>query len=117
MFLGCARATNPGEWAKVSNYIPWLREHISGDFTPLSTEGASFKKYKLYYVEARFEGCRKPFYGLTKPAVVQVQNVVGLISHTFDEIKTNGNRSKVRSGFNKCKFLNGTILLKKVLVR
>ena len=26
--IGCASAENPGEWAKVSNYIDWIEERL-----------------------------------------------------------------------------------------
>jgi len=39
--IGCARAGNPGEWAKVSNYIPWIRQHLTTSMSTLSTTVAS----------------------------------------------------------------------------
>lgn len=39
--IGCARAGNPGEWAKVSNYIPWIRDHLTAGMSTLSTTVAS----------------------------------------------------------------------------
>lgn len=33
--IGCARAGNPGEWSKVSNYISWLEPRLANGLTPL----------------------------------------------------------------------------------
>ena len=33
--IGCARAGNPGEWAKVSNFIEWINDNI-GPLPPTS---------------------------------------------------------------------------------
>jgi secreted trypsin-like serine protease len=36
--IGCARAGNPGEWSKVSNYISWLEPRLAGALTPFTTK-------------------------------------------------------------------------------